>query len=143
MSDTVVGQNPPPTNPPNIPDPLTIRPPRPSVPIDQVEALIEAQGRLLQAQITQLRDEMRTASARPPRPSALSRVVSPLKGYRTIIAALLLPALPAAAEYLYHVDWTTIGISPATAVLISAAVIGLRAMTSTPIGQSTPKPAAD
>lgn len=59
-----------------------------------------------------------------------------MKGYKTILFGLLMIVGPAALTYLAGVDWTSLGISPGVASLIGAVVIGLRAMTSTPIGKA-------
>lgn len=56
-----------------------------------------------------------------------------IKGYKTVIAAVVLGATPAVAEYLGHIDWQTFGVSPGMAVAIGAAVIGLRAVSTGPI----------
>lgn len=69
-----------------------------------------------------------------PAPGILSKLSSWLKGKKTVIAALMLAAGPAVAEYLYKIDWQTFGISPGVAVAISAMVIALRAITTGPIG---------
>ncbi len=71
--------------------------------------------------------------------SGFSRVRTWLKGKKTVIAALMLAALPPVAEYLYKIDWQTFGISPGMAVAVSAAVIALRAISTGPIG-GDPKP---
>jgi hypothetical protein len=57
------------------------------------------------------------------------------KGFRTVAFGLFVAVAPAAVTYLGGVDWTTLGISPGVAAALGLAVVGLRAVTSTAIGQ--------
>jgi threonine aldolase len=59
-----------------------------------------------------------------------------MKGWKTVIFGALLAIGPAALTYLGGVDWTSFGISPATSAMIGAIIIGLRAVTSTPVGKA-------
>lgn len=58
-----------------------------------------------------------------------------IKGWKTITFGVLTAVIPAGLTYLAGVDWTSIGISPGLAAGIGAAIIALRAFTSTPIGK--------
>ncbi len=57
-----------------------------------------------------------------------------LKGYRTLIFGAAVAVVPPLMTYLGGVDWTSIGISPGAAAVIGAAIIGLRAVTTTALG---------
>ena len=60
-----------------------------------------------------------------------------LKGWRTIIFGALVAAVPSLLTYVAWVDWTHL-VSPNIAALIAGvATIGLRAVTTTPPGQSS------
>lgn len=56
-----------------------------------------------------------------------------LKGWRTVIFGLATALLPAALVHLGGIDWTMLGISPGISAMIGAAIIALRAATTTPI----------
>jgi|APFre7841882654_1041346.scaffolds.fasta_scaffold608479_2 hypothetical protein len=58
-----------------------------------------------------------------------------MKGWRTVIFGGLMVVVPPLLTYLGGIDWTSYGISPALSAAIGAVIIGLRAATSTPIGQ--------
>jgi hypothetical protein len=58
-----------------------------------------------------------------------------LKGFRTVAFGLFVAVAPAAVTYFCGVDWTTLGISPGVAAALGLVVVGLRAVTSTAIGQ--------
>ena len=61
-----------------------------------------------------------------------------LTGYKTLIFGLWVAIAPAALTYLGGFDWTSFGgVSPAAGALIGAAIVTLRAITSTPIGKAT------
>jgi hypothetical protein len=60
-----------------------------------------------------------------------------VKGLKTVGFGLLMVVGPAALTYLGGIDWASLGISPLTSAIIGAIVIGLRAVTSTPIGKGT------
>lgn len=57
-----------------------------------------------------------------------------MQGFRTIIFGALVAIAPIAVTYFGNVDWTSLGISPTVAGIIGLAIVGLRAITSTPIG---------
>lgn len=57
-----------------------------------------------------------------------------LKGYRTVIFGLAVATIPPALTYVAGIDWTSLGISPSVAAVIGAAIVGLRAATSTALG---------
>ena len=57
-----------------------------------------------------------------------------LTGFRTLIFGLGVAIGPAALDYLVGVNWTSIGVSPLAGGILGAIVIGLRAVTKTPIG---------
>jgi hypothetical protein len=59
-----------------------------------------------------------------------------MKGWKTIIFGSAMVVVPPALSYFGGVDWTTIGISPAASSVIGAAIIALRAVTSSPIFKS-------
>lgn len=63
-----------------------------------------------------------------------------MKGWKTVIFGALLAVVPALTDYLGAVDWKAIGLAPSTAALLGAAVIALRAATTTPLGKSAPLP---
>lgn len=56
-----------------------------------------------------------------------------MKGFRTVIFGLMVAVVPAALTYLGGVDWTAFGINPMLAGALGAAIIALRAITSTPL----------
>lgn len=58
-----------------------------------------------------------------------------MKGFRTVAFGAFVAVVPAALTYLGGIDWTQFGINPIMAAGLGAAVIMLRAATSTPIGQ--------
>ena len=59
-----------------------------------------------------------------------------LTGFRTVIFGVLVAVGPVALNYLGAVDWQTIGLSPGVSAIVGAIIIGLRAITSTPLGVS-------
>ncbi|MBY6243995.1 hypothetical protein [Methylosinus sp. Sm6] len=62
-------------------------------------------------------------------------VSPPLKGYRTLLINGALVVLPALLSWIVGVNWADF-VSPQAAVaIVSAANIGLRIITSTPIGK--------
>ena len=58
-----------------------------------------------------------------------------LSGWKTVIFGLATALGPTTLNYLGGVDWTSIGVSPLAGSIIGATIIGLRAVTSTPIGK--------
>lgn len=60
-----------------------------------------------------------------------------MKGWKTILFGLFMIIVPPALNYLVGVDWQSLGVSPGISAMIGAAIIGLRALTSTPIGKAT------
>jgi len=56
-----------------------------------------------------------------------------LKGYKTLAFGAFVAVAPAALTYLGGIDWTTLGISPATAGMIGMAIMGLRFITNSPV----------
>lgn len=59
-----------------------------------------------------------------------------MKGLRTVIFNVLIAALAGALPVIAGIDWTQY-VSPTVAmVIVAAANVGLRAITSTPIGKS-------
>lgn len=59
-----------------------------------------------------------------------------MKGWKTIAFGAATAVVPAFLTYAGGVDWTKLGINPVIAAVLGAAVIGLRAVTTTPIGKS-------
>ena len=57
-----------------------------------------------------------------------------LTGFRTVLVGLVVAIGPAALTYFGGVDWTSLGLSPTVGGVIGAVIIGLRAITTTPIG---------
>ena len=60
-----------------------------------------------------------------------------LKGFKTVIFGVVIAATPSTLEYLAHVDWTVLGLSPIAGGIIGAAVVGLRYYTNTAIGKKS------
>ncbi len=60
-----------------------------------------------------------------------------IKGWKTVAFGLAMIIVPPALTYLGGIDWTSLGVSPGISAAIGMAIIGLRAATSTPIGQGT------
>ena len=58
-----------------------------------------------------------------------------LTGFRTVLVGLIVAIGPAALTYLGGVNWTALGLSPTVGGVIGAVIIGLRAITTTPIGK--------
>ena len=58
-----------------------------------------------------------------------------LTGFRTVLVGLVIAIGPAALTYLGGVNWTSLGLSPTVGVVIGAVIIGVRAITTTPIGK--------
>lgn len=59
-----------------------------------------------------------------------------MKGWKTVAFGVLTAILPALLTYLGGIDWTSLGIHPATAAAIGSAIIALRAITNTSIGKA-------
>jgi hypothetical protein len=59
------------------------------------------------------------------------------KGLRTLAVGLAIAITPAALTFFGGVDWTQFGVSPAAGALIGTVVIGLRGITTTPVGRSS------
>jgi hypothetical protein len=57
-----------------------------------------------------------------------------MKGFRTVLYGLAVAIVPAAFDYIGHVDWTKLGINPVVALFIGGGIIGLRAVTDTALG---------
>ena len=63
-------------------------------------------------------------------------IMDNLKGWRTIAAGAAIAIAPAALNYLAGVNWQSV-VGPNTALVIAGAVtIGMRLITSTPVGKS-------
>lgn len=62
-----------------------------------------------------------------------------LKGWKTTIFGLLVVVVPPALTYLGGINWVQLGVSPVAAAIIGALIIGLRAVTDTPIGSGGKK----
>lgn len=59
-----------------------------------------------------------------------------MKGFRTVLYGLALVIIPPALTYLAGIDWTQY-VSPNIAIAITGAItLGLRILTTTPIGKS-------
>lgn len=58
------------------------------------------------------------------------------KGLRTVAVELTIAVAPSALTYIGGVDWTQLGVSPAAGAFIGVVVMGMRAITTTPIGKS-------
>ena len=59
-----------------------------------------------------------------------------MKGWKTVAFGALMIVAPQLLNYFAAVDWRAIGVSPGISAAIGAIIIGLRAITSTPIGQA-------
>ena len=59
-----------------------------------------------------------------------------MKGWKTVAFGAVVAIAPAALTYLGGVNWTSLGISPDVAAVIGAMIVGLRAVTNTPIGKT-------
>jgi hypothetical protein len=57
------------------------------------------------------------------------------KGLRTLGVGLAIAVAPSAISYLGGVDWTQFGISPAAGAFIGLVVMGMRTITTTPVGK--------
>lgn len=57
------------------------------------------------------------------------------KGWKTIAFGLLLAVGVPALDYLGAVNWTALGLDPKWSMAIGAAVMVLRAMTTSPVGR--------
>jgi len=63
-----------------------------------------------------------------------------LKGWRTIALGLIMAVAPTGLTYLAGVDWTSL-VGPNVAMAFGGAImIGMRIITSTPVGSSSPPP---
>lgn len=58
------------------------------------------------------------------------------KGWKTVIFGAGVALAPAFLTYIAGIDWTTLGVHPATAAIIGAAIIALRAVTTSAIGKA-------
>lgn len=56
-------------------------------------------------------------------------------GWKTIAFGLLLAVGVPALDYLGAVNWTALGLDPKWSAVIGVVIMGLRAMTSTPVGR--------
>ena len=59
-----------------------------------------------------------------------------MTGWKTVIFGALTAIGPAVLNYIGAVNWQTLGVSPTAGAVIGAIIIGLRAITSTPIGSA-------
>lgn len=59
-----------------------------------------------------------------------------MKGWKTVIFGLAVAIGSPALTYLGGVDWGGLGLAPWLVSLIGVAIVGLRAVTNTPIGKS-------
>jgi hypothetical protein len=63
-----------------------------------------------------------------------------LSGFKTLVFGLALALGPQAISFVSSFDWVhTFGLSPNAASVIGGVIIVLRAVTTTPMFQSTPK----
>ena len=60
-----------------------------------------------------------------------------MKGWKTVIFGALMVVAPPLLTYVGGVNWTSLGISPVMSAAIGAIIIGLRSVTTSPIGQSS------
>ena len=60
-----------------------------------------------------------------------------MKGWRTFAFGLAVAIVPPAVTYLGGVDWTAIGVAPPVSAGIGLAIIALRAVTTTALGQKS------
>jgi hypothetical protein len=58
------------------------------------------------------------------------------KGLRTLAIGLAIAIAPSALAYVGGVDWTQFGISPTAGAFIGIVVMGMRTVTTTPVGKS-------
>ncbi|MBY6243869.1 hypothetical protein [Methylosinus sp. Sm6] len=58
-----------------------------------------------------------------------------LKGYRTLLINAVFAALPALLSWAVGVNWSDYVSAPAAVAIISIANMGLRVITTTPIGK--------
>jgi hypothetical protein len=68
--------------------------------------------------------------------NAFTATLASVKGWRTVFFGGVVAVAPALLTYLGGVDWTALGVSPAMGAVIGAGIIGLRAITTGPIGGS-------
>lgn len=61
-------------------------------------------------------------------------MLTKVKGFRTVILGAFVAIAPALLTYVGGIDWTSLGISPATAAIIGTAIVAVRAITNTSIG---------
>ena len=59
------------------------------------------------------------------------------KGLRTLAVGLTIAVAPSALAYFGGVDWTQFGVSPAAGAFIGVVVMGMRTVTTTPVGKSS------
>ena len=57
-----------------------------------------------------------------------------MTGFKTVSFGLLVAMGPAVLNYLGAVEWHSLGVSPSAGAAIGAIIIGLRAITNTPVG---------
>ena len=58
-----------------------------------------------------------------------------MKGLRTILVGAAIAIGPAAIQYLGGVDWSSVIPAPWDSVIAGVIMIGMRFVTSTPVGQ--------
>jgi hypothetical protein len=59
------------------------------------------------------------------------------KGLRTLIVGLAIAVAPSALTYLGGLNWTAFGVSPAAGAFLGIVVMGMRTLTTTPVGKSS------
>ena len=59
------------------------------------------------------------------------------KGLRTLAVGLTIAVAPSALSYIGGVDWTQLGVSPVAGAFIGVIVMGMRTITTTPVGKSS------
>jgi hypothetical protein len=59
-----------------------------------------------------------------------------MKGWKTVAFGALMIIVPQLLNYFAAVDWRAVGVSPSVSAAIGAVIIGLRAITSTAVGQA-------
>jgi|HubBroStandDraft_5_1064220.scaffolds.fasta_scaffold268513_3 hypothetical protein len=59
------------------------------------------------------------------------------KGLRTLAVGLAIAIAPSALAYIGGIDWTQFGVSPAAGAFIGIVVMGMRTVTTTPVGKSS------
>jgi len=56
-----------------------------------------------------------------------------MKGWKSVLLGLGVAVVSPAVNYIAGIDWTTLGLSPTAGGVIGAAIIGVRALTNSPI----------